>query len=157
MNLGHIDLDNTSWSKSLFKRMGYTRRVGTTAKVPIPEPLKKEIELTFPHDVVECIEEFNIPPSLVLNLDQTPSKLVPGTKSTLAKKGSKNVPIVGMSDKRMIIATFTTTLDGEFLPMQLIYGGKTQRSIPPVKFPNTFSLSANITALQQRKRGSQTS
>ena len=27
--------------------------------------------------------------------------------------------------------------------MQLIYGGKTSKSIPPVKFPETFSLSAN--------------
>ena len=43
----------------------------------------------------------------------------------------------------MITATFTITLDGKFLPMQLIYGGKTRRSIPTVKFPRGFLLSAN--------------
>ena len=43
----------------------------------------------------------------------------------------------------MITATFTTTLDGHFLPVQLIYGGKTSKSLPRVNFPKSFSLSAN--------------
>lgn len=43
----------------------------------------------------------------------------------------------------MIMLTFTITLDGKFLPPQIIYGGKTQQSLPRVKFPPTFSLSAN--------------
>ena len=68
---------------------------------------------------------------------------MPGSKATLAKTNDKNVPIVGMSDKRMITATFSMSLDGKFLPMQIIYGGKTSKSIPSVKFSETFSLSAN--------------
>ena len=43
----------------------------------------------------------------------------------------------------MIMATFTITLDGHFLPVQLIYGGKTSKSLPRVNFPKSFSLSAN--------------
>ena len=39
----------------------------------------------------------------------------------------------------MITATFTVTLDGHFLPVQL----KTSKSISRVKFPKSFSLSAN--------------
>ena len=144
MNLGHIDLESTSWSRSLFDRMGFVSRAGTTAKVPISEDLKQEIELTYLHDIVKTIEEFNIPPSLVINLDQTPSKYVPGSKSTLDKRGTKNVPIAGSSDKRMITLTFAVTLDGKFLPMQIIYGGKTKQSLPRgVKFPSSFSLSCN--------------
>lgn len=42
-----------------------------------------------------------------------------------------------------ITATFTVTLDGQFLPMQLIYSGKTTRSIPKIEFPKGFCLSAN--------------
>ena len=32
---------------------------------------------------------------------------------------------------------------GKFLPMQIIYGGKTSKSIPPVSFSDSFLLSAN--------------
>ena len=55
MNLGHIDLQSTSWSH----------------KAPISEDLKKGIELTYLHDIVKTIEEYNIPPPLVNNLDQS--------------------------------------------------------------------------------------
>ena len=58
-------------------------------------------------------------------------------------KGSKTAPIKGSTEKRMITATFTITLDGHFLPVQLIYGGKTSKSLPRVNFPKSFSLSAN--------------
>ena len=43
----------------------------------------------------------------------------------------------------MIIATFTITLDGNFLPLQLIYGGVTSKNLPRVEFPSSFSLSAS--------------
>ena len=61
----------------------------------------------------------------------------------MAPKGSKTVPIKGSTEKRMITVTFTITLDGHFLPVQLIYGGKTSKSLPRVNFPKSFSLSAN--------------
>ena len=143
MNLDHIDLSHSHWAQSLFRRMGFVKRFGTTGKVPIPEALRKELETSYLHGIVRKIEENNIPPSLVLNLDQTPSKYVPVSNKTLAQKGSSNVPIKGSSDKRMITATFTITLDGKFLPIQLIYGGKTLQSLPRVSFPSSFSLSAN--------------
>jgi len=95
------------------------------------------------HGIVRKIEVNKIPLSLVLNLDQTPSKYVPTANKTMAPKGSKTVPITGSTDKRSITATFTITLEGDFLPMQLIYGGKTKKSLPRVKFPSSFSLSAN--------------
>ena len=78
-----------------------------------------------------------------MNLDQTPSKLIQTSRYTLAKGGSKDIPLAGSSDKRTITATFVISLSGNFLPIQLIYGGKTDRSIPRVKFPPSFSLSAN--------------
>ena len=61
----------------------------------------------------------------------------------LAQKSSSAVPITGVSDKRMNTGTFTTSLDGQFLPMQLIYARKTYRSIPKVNFPKETSLSGN--------------
>ena len=41
-----------------------------------------------------------------------------------------------------ITGTFEITLSNTFLPMQLIYGGKTAQCIPKFKFPVLFSLSA---------------
>ena len=61
----------------------------------------------------------------------------------MAPKGSKPVPIKGSTEKRMITATFTITLDDYFLPEQLIYGGKSSKSLPRVNLPKSFSLSAN--------------
>ena len=61
----------------------------------------------------------------------------------MALKGSKNVTIVGATDKRIITTTFAITLSGDFLPIQLIYGGKTEQSLPRFKFPDSFSLSVN--------------
>ena len=58
-------------------------------------------------------------------------------------KGSKTVPIEGLTDKQMITATFMITLDGNFLPVQLINGGLASKSLRSVKFPFSFSVSAN--------------
>ncbi|XP_057303392.1 uncharacterized protein LOC130640840 [Hydractinia symbiolongicarpus] len=140
--LGHIKIDN-SWAKSLFKRMGFKKRMKTTSKVEITEGAKKECELLFLHDIVSTIEQHSIPHQLVMNLDQTALKFVPRMNHTMAKKGSSSVPIVGSSDKRCLTGTFIITLDGSFLPMQLIYGGKTNQSLPKFEFPESFSLSVN--------------
>ena len=141
--VGDIDLDSSSWAQSLFRRMGFTRRRKTTSKVDIPEAARKEIEYLFLYEIVNKVEKYKIPDSLVINLDQTPLKIVQCSNTTLAKKNSKNVTIVGSSDKRSITATFSITLSGKFLPMQLIYGGKTQQSLPRYQFPSGFSLSVN--------------
>ena len=89
------------------------------------------------------MEKYAIPDSLVINFDQTPLKIVQCSNSTLAKKNSKTVTIFGASDKRSITGTFSLTLSGKFLPKQLIYGGKTQQSLPRYQFPTGFSLSVN--------------
>ena len=141
--IGMIDVENSSWAKSLFQRMGYSKIKATTAKLELPPGTRKEVELVFYHQIVEKVEKHNIPESLTLNFDQTPSKNVPVSTTTLAKRNSKQVRIKGSDDKRTITATFTITLDGKFLGMQLIYGGKTVQSLPQFKLPQEFSLSVN--------------
>ena len=149
--VGQIDLESSSWAQSLFRRMGFVRRRGTTAKLEIPDGAFKEAQLLFTHDIVSKVDKYNIPDSLIINIDQTPTKYVPVSRSTLAKKNSKAVAIKGSSDKRSITATFSITFSGKFLPMQLIYGGKTTKSLPRFKFPNDFSLSVNKTHYSNEK------
>ena len=77
----------------------------------------------------------DIPPELVINWDQTAVKYVPVSLWTPEKKGAKCVEIVSTDDKRQITATVAGTMSGEFLPAQLIYGGKTSACLPKIDFP----------------------
>ena len=62
----------------------------------------------------------------------------------MAKRGEKCVPIKGLTDKQNITFTFAVTCTGDFLPMQIIYGGKTDRSQPRgVAFPKGFHVTQN--------------
>ena len=55
-------------------------------------------------------------------------------------KGAKNVPIISVDDKRQITATFAISATGIFLPMQLIYPGKTKRCLANFQFPRNFQI-----------------
>ena len=110
----------------------------TSGKIEILEGAKKESKLLYLHDIVSLVDDHVIPDSLILNLDQTKLKYIPSANDSLAKKGSKSIGIAGSDDKRCSTGTFTVSLKGGFLPMQLIYGGKTNRSLP-----ESFSLSMN--------------
>ena len=100
--------------------MGFVCRRGTTAKLEIPHGAFKEAQLLFTHDIMSKVDKYNIPDSLIIKIDQTPTRYVPVNRSTLAKKNSKAVATKGSSDKRSIAATFSITFSGKFLAMQLI-------------------------------------
>ena len=133
-----------SWVQSIYRRMGYNRRAGTTSRPPVPEGIYNECRREFLGDIYEKMTLYSIPPELVLNADQTPSSYVSVGKMTMAAKGVKSVPVQGLTDKRNITLTFVVTFKGDFLPMQVIYGGKTKASLPRgFVFPKGFSLSQN--------------
>ena len=124
--------------------MGFVKRAAATERPDIPEGGKKEAEIYFLHQIVDLVEEKNIPPSLIMNFDQTLLKYAPVTSQTLAEKGSKHVGISGMTYIKSFTATFGITFSNSFLPIQLTYGGKTAQSIPRTKFPESFSLSTDV-------------
>ena len=130
------------WERSILQRLGFRRRVATTGKVEVPEGARKEAGLQHHFRIVN-IEKHNIPKSLVLNSDQTPSKYVTVGRTTMAPKNSTRVGLAGNTDKRSITLTLTVTLDGKMLPFQIIYGGKTGQSLPKITFSAKFSTSVN--------------
>ena len=134
-SLRNLNVTAASWGKSLLHRMGLRRRVVTTGKVQIPEGAKREAGLQHHYRIATIAEKYNIPPSLILNSDQTPSKYVTVGRTTMAPKNSNRVGLAGSDDKRSITLTLTVTLDGKILPFQIIYGGKTKQSLPKVTFP----------------------
>ena len=66
--------------------MGFVRRPATTGTVEISEKVKAEIETVYLYGIVQKINRHKIPSSIIINLDQTSSKFVPGCNKTLAKK-----------------------------------------------------------------------
>ena len=78
-----------------------------------------------------------------MNFDQTPFKYALASSHTLTEKGSKHVNIAGFTYRQATAAILDIIFANNFLPMELIYGGKTARSFLRFRFPDSFSLSAN--------------
>lgn len=102
-----------------------TMRIATTEKIPVAPELLKEAKLSFQQKIKTL--QASLPEDLILNFDQTPLFYVCSASHTLHKKGGgggKRVPLVGKGEKKQITGTFTVTMSGLFLPMQLIYEDK---------------------------------
>ena len=134
-NGGHISITR-GWADSLLKRMGYVKRKATTKTSILSDKQLKRRRAGF------CSRfqgwSGNMKYQTFSNWDQTGIKLVPWT---LEEQGTRRVEIAGINDKRMITATFTSTLSGHFLPMQVLYTGKTSRCHPHFsEFPPGFDI-----------------
>ena len=120
--------------------MGFVKHKCTTStKKLMPEEFE-DVKTQFLEDIEIVAKMKDIPPQLVINWDQTMIKYVPVSSWTQEKKGAKSVEIIGTDDKRQITATVAGTMSGEFLPAQLIYGGKTPACLPKVDFPIGWSI-----------------
>ena len=53
-------------------------------------------------------------------------------------EGARRVEIADKDDKRQLTAVFGGSMVGDFLPIQLIYQGKTHKCHPQVQFPNDW-------------------
>ena len=136
---GHIEL-TTDWAYSLFRRMTFVKRKVTTAKSKHPVTEFNQLKERFLAEVVETVQMEEIPPELILNLDQTGIKIVPSSTWTMEQQGTKRVELVGENDKRLITAVFCGSLVGDFLPLQIIYAGKTERCHPHYEFPTEWDI-----------------
>ena len=81
--------------------------------------------------------EHDITSQVITNLDQTPLHLA--WKIHL-QQGAKNVPVKGIDDNRQITVTFAVSAVGNFLPMQIIYTGNTERCLPNFDLPRDFNV-----------------
>ena len=151
---GPIQL-NRFWAHSLLKRMNFVQRKATTSKSKHTVENFRELKKAFLDDVTTAVTMEEIPPELILNWDQTGIKLVPSSSWTMEKCGEKRVEMVGINDKRQITAIFCGSVLGDFLPIQLIYKGKTTRCHPRFQFPPDWHIthspnhwSTEVTMLQ---------
>ena len=98
-----LDLENSSWTKSLFRRMGFVRWGKTTSKPEIPQRAKNEAALILQHQIVDLVEKCQIASLMLINIDQTPFKYAPVSNQTMVQKRSKHVAIEGSSYKNAIL------------------------------------------------------
>ena len=103
----------------------------------------KEAKSVFLNRVGSFAKVHRIPGDLIINWDQTGINVVPSANYTMEQRGADRVEIAGYGDKRMITATFACTLSGHFLPIQILYGGKTERCHPKHQFPAEFDIFHN--------------
>ena len=136
---GNLELTD-KWSRGVLNKLNWTKRKGTTGKVDPSSQFLAEEKYTFQRKISAAVSGHDIPQCLVLNIDQTPLSYVTPGKYTFSFKGAKNIHIRGVDDKRQITATFAVSCTGDFLPMQLIYSGKTPRCLPKYNFPVGFSV-----------------
>ena len=78
-----------SWIVSIYKRIGFVRRAGTTSRPPVPMGVYQECRLDFLSGINKKMKEHSIPPDLVLNANQTPSTYVFTSAMTMAKREEK--------------------------------------------------------------------
>ena len=120
--------------------MEWSKRKNTTVKIEPSQLFLLEEKLTFQKRIASIIEEHDIPKELILNLDQTPLSYTSPGKYTFNPKGAKTVPIKGIDDKRQITTTFTVSVTGKLLPIQLSYERKTPRCLPRFELPADFNV-----------------
>lgn len=107
------------WCSRWLARNSFVHRSGTKdAKKMTRDPFVKEMFLC---RIALKIKDFSIPPELIYFWDEYGQELVPSSKSTFHKKGSKDVIIHGLDDKRQITGTLCHNGKCEFVGGQLIF------------------------------------
>ncbi|THU88058.1 hypothetical protein K435DRAFT_830622 [Dendrothele bispora CBS 962.96] len=109
--------------------MSWSPRSGTRAAAHVPEDAPELMERTF-FRLVHLVTYYDIPPGLVINMDQTGVIVLMTSSKTYEQKGTRQVDIHGKDEKRAYTICVSSTADGDLLPFQIIWSGKTARSLP---------------------------
>jgi hypothetical protein len=127
--LNNLQLSRTFISDWAREQMQLTWRVRTTAASKLPENWRERgVEMA---KIIACLMQIHkVPLFLIINVDQTGVHLCPSDHRTYAEKGTKSVAVIGAEDKRQITACVASSMDGDLLPLQLIFEGKTTRCHP---------------------------
>ena len=144
-NGGYLTL-SADWARNILymiekeeKKM--VRRIGNTAKIPSAPAILSETKLHFQQKLKDVQVLYNIPDELIIHFDQTPLAFVCSPNHTLDFQGNHSIPLVGKGKKKQITGTFAISMSGSFLPMQVMYEGKTQRCLPQgIEFPEGFDV-----------------
>lgn len=129
-----------AWCNSIHHRINFTKQKGTKAVKKLPVNFK-ELKSGFLDRFAATVRTHCIPPELIINVGETGLAVVPVSNWTLAERGSKDVSTMGIDDKRQITAVVASTPNGQLLPLQVLYQGKTSQCHPAsVAFPDDWDI-----------------
>ena len=117
--------------------------MATTSSPVITPALWLETQDQFLNEIAEAVATNNIPDRWIINVDQTPFKVYPNRECNDGRNQFTTLDKERGNNKQGLALTIAETLDGTALPFQLIYQGKTARSLPSANFPGEFCLSYN--------------
>ena len=118
---------------------------------------RQAVKLDFNKKVAVLIAQYHIPRKFLLNADETGIPFLLSPDHTRAVEGSKEILGACFGDKRQVTGVPLVSATGDFLGLQVIFQGKTQRSLPPnhEQFPNkihcTFSETHWVTVAAQKE------
>lgn len=122
--------------KWLRETMHWSERRATREAHKLPEDWEELCTKAFLR-MAYCIKHYDIPSEMIVNTDQTQLVYAPGSKLTWAETGSKQVSIIGLNEKRALTLVVSVSNNGELLPFQSIYAGKTEK-VTPSKFSDKY-------------------
>ena len=128
----------TNWTRGVLKSLDSVKRYVRICKREMNSALYEELTFSCKRKITNTIFEHRIQKEMILNFDQTALGFTALNKSTFTGKGLHSVPIANIEDKRQITATFiedkrqiTATFCvktvGNFLPVEVIDGGVTDK------------------------------
>ena len=136
---GHVSL-TMDWACSILIRMGYVKRKDTTkANTKLPKCVYLRLKASFLRETVSIMKIHNIPPELIIDLDETGLQLVPVGDWIVAPEGSKRVEIAGLGDKdklqlHLLVHSVENSLQSKFFT----------RAKPTAVTPNILSEMASM-------------
>ncbi|KAI0753046.1 hypothetical protein C8Q80DRAFT_1050465, partial [Daedaleopsis nitida] len=104
------------------EELGWSLRKATRAAQKIPDDAVEQCRDSFARQA-RAIDEYQIPAALRVNIDQTNIHLQSPSHVTYEKIGSKQVPLLGMEEKRAFTVVVGVSASGELLPFQAIRQG----------------------------------
>lgn len=125
-----LKLSSSFCSHWVRENMSWSWRQRTTAASKLPNDWRQR-GIDAAKRIAYFMQIYSVHPALVVNMDQTGVHLAPADARTYERSGAKHVAVIGTEDKRQITACIASSLDGDLLPLQLIFQGKTTACHPP--------------------------
>ena len=95
------------WARGVLEKLKSNKRKGATGNVDPSLQILAQEKFCFPRNISALVTD--IPPCLIINIDQTPLSYVNTGKYKFSFKSTKNVLIRSVDDKRQITATFAVS------------------------------------------------
>jgi hypothetical protein len=109
--------------------MNWSVRKGTRTAAHLPENASDLCEETL-FRIVHLMVTYEIPPYLLINMDQQGILVLIGNNTTYDTTGSRQVCVAAKDEKRAYTLCVSSTPAGDILPFQQIGGGMTSKSLP---------------------------